>query len=51
MPVEVLVERTVEVPVEVEDDHDDHDDHMEAMGHEELIGRLLVTDGWKHTYP
>ena len=45
VPVEVLVERTVEVPVEVEDDHDDHDDHMEEMGHEELIGRLLVTDG------
>ncbi len=42
VPVEVLVERTVEVPVEVEDDHDDH---MEEMGHEELIGRLLVTDG------
>ena len=45
VPVEVLVERTVEVPVEVEDDHEDHDDHMEEMGHEELIGRLLVTDG------
>ena len=56
--VEVPVERTVEVPVEVqvevpveptvevpEEVDDDHDDHMEAMGHEELIGRLLVTDG------
>ena len=43
--VEVPVEVLVEVPVKVEDDHDDHGYHMEEMGHDELIGRLLVTDG------